>query len=64
MTPANQQPADPEGSGLTTAHISIPAAELAAIDAAAKAAHVSRSFALREGARLWLKSGRGKAGAA
>lgn len=34
----------------------MPADELKALDDAAAADHVSRSFAIREGAKLWLKA--------
>lgn len=34
----------------------MPADELAALDAAASAEHISRSYAIREGAKLWLKA--------
>lgn len=42
--------------GLVNITVTIPRGELAELDQAAAEAHISRSLALREGAKLWLKN--------
>lgn len=50
--PTPGRTADPDLKQYTAC---MPADELEALDKGAKKAHVSRSFAIREGAKLWLR---------